>query len=103
VLPRITHIFACTCNIWNFKSSVLSIYGISKNVELSYNMTLMHIKSNLYLFLYPHKANIKDLGTKLVEHTQYSNVFFFLNIVLNNVRNRIWRCSLDKSGLLPTR
>lgn len=41
----------------------------------SYNMTLMHIKSNSYLFLYPHTANIKDFVTKLVEHTQFSNFF----------------------------
>lgn len=63
----------------------------------------MHIKSNSYLFLYPHTANIKDFVTKLVEHTQYSKVFFFFSMVLNNVHNKIWRCSLDKSSLLPTR
>jgi len=53
------------------------MYGIMRNLELLYNMTLMHIKSNSYLFLYPHTANIKDFVTKLVEHTQYSKVFFF--------------------------
>jgi hypothetical protein len=58
------------CTELNYGQCVM--YGIMKNLELSYNMNLMHIKSSLYVFHYPHKANIKDFGTKLVERTQYS-------------------------------
>jgi hypothetical protein len=56
-------------------SSKLRMHGIMKNLEGSYNMTLMRIKSNSYPFLYPLTANIKDSVTKLVEHTKYSNFF----------------------------
>jgi hypothetical protein len=57
-------------------SNMSKMYGIVRNLELSYNMTLMHIKSSSYLSHYPLKANIKGFETKLVERTQYSYVLF---------------------------
>jgi hypothetical protein len=64
-----------TCNLIN--CSVLSMYGITRNLELSYIMTFQHMKSNSYLFHYLHQANnIQSFGRKRVEHKAYPNILF---------------------------
>jgi len=73
VLPRITHILAGSCNEWNLEQHVKYVC-IMKNLELLYNMTLMHIKIHTYFSISTQLIS-KDFGTNLVEHMQYSNCF----------------------------
>jgi hypothetical protein len=73
--------------------------SIMKNLELSYNKTLTHIKSNSYQFLYPHTAKVKDFGTNLVELMQYS-IFLKYGVEITYI---IGYGGMDKSSLLLTR